>query len=78
MNFMRLLFGVRAGLPRLPSAAVEGTVRSLWAARELGGRRALDFGFAFVGLGTSDDLIAQSTAGQPDFSSAAQIEWRSR
>ena len=27
----------------LPHAAVEGTVRSLWAARELGGRRALGF-----------------------------------
>ena len=65
-------------IARLPSAALEGTVRSLWAARELGGRRALDFGFAFVGLGTSDDLIAQSTAGQPDFGSAGQIEWRAR
>ena len=50
----------------------------LWAARELGGRRALDFGYAFVGLGTSDQLIAQSRAGQPDFGVNGQIEWRAR
>ena len=65
-------------IAKLPSAAVEGTVRSLWAARELGGRRALDFGYAFVGLGTSDQLIAQSRAGQPDFGVNGQIEWRAR
>ena len=62
----------------LPHAAVEATVRALWAARELGGRRALGFAYAYVGLGTPDELIAQAQVGQPEFRSSAPPEWRSR
>lgn len=62
----------------LPHAAVEGTVRALWAGRELGSRRALSLAYAYVGLGTPEEIIAQAKIGQPDFGSVPRTEWRSR
>jgi enoyl-CoA hydratase/carnithine racemase len=58
-----------------PALAIEGTVRAIWAARELGPRQALRLGYAYVGLGTDQDSIAE---GQKLFESGARIDWRSR
>jgi enoyl-CoA hydratase/carnithine racemase len=58
-----------------PALAIEGTVRAIWAARELGHRRALELGYAFVGLGTDQDSIAE---GQKAFESGQRIDWRLR
>ena len=58
-----------------PSLAVEGTVRSIWAARELGQRQALRLGYAFVAMGTSQESIAE---GQKVFESGKRIDWRLR
>jgi len=58
-----------------PKLAIEGTVRALWAARELGSRTAARLGYAYVGLGTSQDSIAE---GQKVFESGKRIEWRGR
>jgi enoyl-CoA hydratase/carnithine racemase len=58
-----------------PALAVEGTVRSIWAARELGQRQALKLGYAFVAMGTSQESIAE---GQKIFESGKRIDWRLR
>jgi enoyl-CoA hydratase/carnithine racemase len=58
-----------------PALAIEGTVRAIWAARELGQRQALRLGYAYVGLGTDQESIAQ---GQKVFESGARIDWRLR
>ena len=58
-----------------PALAVEGTVRSIWAARELGQRQALRLGYAFVAMGTSQESIAE---GQKVFESGTRIDWRLR
>ncbi len=58
-----------------PALAIEGTVRSIWAARELGQRQALRLGYAFVAMGTSQESIAE---GQQVFESGKRIDWRLR
>jgi enoyl-CoA hydratase/carnithine racemase len=58
-----------------PQLAVQGTVRAIWAARELSNRQAVALGYAFVGLGTDQDSIAE---GQQLFESGKRIEWRLR
>jgi enoyl-CoA hydratase/carnithine racemase len=58
-----------------PALAIEGTVRAIWAARELGQRQALRLGYAYVGLGTDQDSIAE---GQKLFESGARVDWRLR
>ena len=58
-----------------PKLAIEGTVRALWGAREFGSRAAVRLGYAYVGLGTSQDSIAE---GQKVFESGTRIEWRGR
>jgi len=58
-----------------PALAVEGTVRSIWAAREFGQRQALRLGYAFVAMGTSQESIAE---GQKVFESGKRIDWRLR
>ena len=58
-----------------PQLAVQGTVRAIWAARELSNRQAVALGYAFVGLGTDQDSIAE---GQKLFESGTRIEWRLR
>jgi enoyl-CoA hydratase/carnithine racemase len=58
-----------------PALAIEGTVRAIWAARELGQRQALRLGYAYVGLGTDQESIAQ---GQKAFESGTRIDWRLR
>jgi enoyl-CoA hydratase/carnithine racemase len=58
-----------------PQLAIQGTVRAIWAARELSNRQAVALGYAFVGLGTDQDSIAE---GQKLFESGKRIEWRLR
>jgi len=58
-----------------PALAIEGTVRSIWAARELGGRQALRFGYGLVAMGTSQESIAE---GQRAFESGDRPKWKLR
>src|SRR5882762_7887883 len=58
-----------------PPLAVQGTVRAIWAAQELSRAQALDLGYAFVGMGTNQDSIAE---GQATFASGRRIQWRVR
>jgi len=58
-----------------PALAIQGTVRALWAARELGSRQAVRLGYAYVGLGTNQDSIAE---GQQLFESGKRIDWKVR
>ncbi len=58
-----------------PPLAVQATLRATWAAQELSRTQALATGFAYVGLGTSDESIAQ---GQRAFSSGRRVDWRLR
>jgi enoyl-CoA hydratase/carnithine racemase len=58
-----------------PPLAVQGTVRALWAARELSRAQALSLGYAFVGLGTSQESIR---AGQAAFAAGKRVQWKLR
>jgi enoyl-CoA hydratase/carnithine racemase len=64
--------GVIASQPQL---AIQGTVRAIWAARELSNRQAIALGYAFVAMGTNRDSIAE---GQKLFESATRIDWKLR
>ena len=57
------------------AAAVEGTVRALWAAQELGRRGALSMAPALVTLGNQPEAIAE---GQSAFTSGRRMEPRIR
>jgi len=58
-----------------PPLAVQGSLRALWAGRDLTRGQALALGYAFVGLGNSDQALAE---GQERFASGARLEWRLR
>lgn len=58
-----------------PPLAVQGTVRALWAARDLGHKQALDQAYTFIAMGTSAEGMR---AGQDQFSSGRRQEWRLR
>jgi enoyl-CoA hydratase/carnithine racemase len=58
-----------------PPLAVQGTVRALWAARELSRAQALSLGYAFVGLGTNEESIRE---GQAAFASGKRVKWKLR
>jgi enoyl-CoA hydratase/carnithine racemase len=58
-----------------PPLAVQGTVRALWAARELSRSQALSLGYAFIGLGTNPESLRQ---GQELFASGKRIQYRVR
>ncbi|HUY23091.1 MAG TPA: enoyl-CoA hydratase/isomerase family protein [Acidimicrobiales bacterium] len=55
--------------------AVQGTLRALWAGRELSRGQALGLGWAFVGLGNDPEALAE---GQQRFASGERVEWRLR
>jgi len=55
--------------------AVQGTLRALWAGRELSRGQALGLGWAFVGLGNDPEALAE---GQNRFASGERVEWRLR
>ncbi|MBS1838914.1 MAG: enoyl-CoA hydratase/isomerase family protein, partial [Actinobacteria bacterium] len=58
-----------------PSVAVQATVRTLWAARDLPGLQAVDLGNLFLELGTSIESLEE---GQAVFASGRRIEPRIR
>ncbi len=58
-----------------PPLAVQGSLRALWAGRDLTRGQALALGYAFVGLGNSDESLAE---GQERFATGARIDWRLR
>jgi enoyl-CoA hydratase/carnithine racemase len=58
-----------------PPLAVQGSLRALWAGRDLTRGQALALGYAFVGLGNSEESLAE---GQARFASGARIDWRVR
>jgi len=58
-----------------PPVAVQGTVRAIWAARELSRSQALNLGYAFIGLGTNRESIQQ---GQAAFAAGKRPQWKLR
>ncbi|MGH9211104.1 MAG: enoyl-CoA hydratase/isomerase family protein [Acidimicrobiales bacterium] len=64
-----------AAIASAPPAAVQTTVRTLWAARELTRQQVLDLGNTFLNLGMRPDALA---AGQEAFSAGRRIEPRIR
>ena len=64
-----------AAIASAPPLAVQGTLRAIWAAREMSRSQALGLGYAFIGLGTNRDSIME---GQKIFSSGKRIQWRLR
>ena len=58
-----------------PPVAVQGTVRSIWLARELGRSQALDLAKVYIGLGSDPDAIAE---GQRRFEAGPRIPPRVR
>jgi enoyl-CoA hydratase/carnithine racemase len=64
-----------AAIASAPTAAVQTTVRTLWAARELSRRQALDLGNTFLNLGMRQDTLAE---GQASFASGQRITPRVR
>ena len=64
-----------AAIAEAPALAVQGSLRALWAGRDLSRSQALALGYAFVGLGNSDEALAE---GQERFASGNRLEWRLR
>jgi enoyl-CoA hydratase/carnithine racemase len=64
-----------AAIASPPAEAVQTTVRSLWAARELSRQQALDLGPVLLTMGVSVEALAE---GQKAFSSGARITPRVR
>ena len=58
-----------------PPLAIQGTVRAIWAARELSRSQALSLGYAFIGLGTNQESIRQ---GQAAFAAGKRVQWKLR
>ncbi|MCL4423266.1 MAG: enoyl-CoA hydratase/isomerase family protein [Actinobacteria bacterium] len=58
-----------------PALSIEGTVRAVWAGRELSRTQALGVGFAFAWLGTSNETLA---AGQQAFAAGPRAHWKLR
>ncbi|MCU1463231.1 MAG: enoyl-CoA hydratase/carnithine racemase [Acidimicrobiales bacterium] len=58
-----------------PPLAIQGTLRAIWAGQEHTWKQALDLAYAYVGMGTNQDSIAE---GQRFFESGRRIEWRLR
>ena len=59
-----------AQIASAPAVAVQGTVRSIWLARELHRSQALALAKVYIGLGSDDAAIAE---GQARFESGARI-----
>ena len=58
-----------------PPLAVQGTIRALWAARDLGHKQALDTAYTWIAMGTDAEGLR---AGQESFASGKRQEWRLR
>ncbi|MCX6512837.1 MAG: enoyl-CoA hydratase/isomerase family protein [Actinobacteria bacterium] len=66
---------IAATIAASPALATQGTLRSLWMARELSRQQAIDQAYLMVGMGTSKAALAE---GQERFSSGQRMEWRLR
>jgi enoyl-CoA hydratase/carnithine racemase len=64
-----------AAIASAPAIPVQGTLRAIWAARELSRSQALSMAYAFIGLGNRPDIAAE---GQEIFASGKRIDWRLR
>jgi enoyl-CoA hydratase/carnithine racemase len=64
-----------AAIASAPPLAVQTTLRTLWAARELSRQQAIDLGNTFLGLGVRRDAMSE---GQQAFASGQRIEPRIR
>jgi len=64
-----------AAIASAPPTAVQTTVRTIWAARELSRRQALDLGNTLLNLGMTQQAMAE---GQETFSSGQRIKPRVR
>jgi enoyl-CoA hydratase/carnithine racemase len=62
-------------IARAHPTAVQGTLRALWAGRELSRSQALGLGWAFVGLGNDPGALEE---GQARFAAGERVEWRLR
>jgi len=58
-----------------PPLAVQGTIRALWAARDLGHKQALDQAYTFIAMGTAAQGMRE---GQAEFAAGRRQEWRLR
>jgi enoyl-CoA hydratase/carnithine racemase len=58
-----------------PEAAVQATVRAVWATREMTRSAGLTMAFSLVGQGTTSEALA---AGQAAFSSGQRVDWKLR
>lgn len=66
---------VAGAIAAQPPHAVQATLRSVWAARDLSPQQALDLGNVFLQLGTSAAALAE---GNKQFSSGERPTWRLR
>ncbi|HEV2310393.1 MAG TPA: enoyl-CoA hydratase/isomerase family protein [Acidimicrobiia bacterium] len=64
-----------AEIATVPPAVAQGTVRSIWLARELARSQALSMAKVYIGLGNDPDVIAE---GQRAFESGARVAPRLR
>ncbi len=67
--------GRRDAIASQPALAIQGTVRALWAAREMGGRQALGSATRTSRWARNHDSIAE---GQKTFESGKRIDWKLR
>ncbi|MEX2554821.1 MAG: enoyl-CoA hydratase/isomerase family protein [Actinomycetota bacterium] len=58
-----------------PPLAVQGTLRALWAARDLPRSQALELGYTYVKMGTNQDSLRE---GQRSFERGDRPKWRLR
>jgi enoyl-CoA hydratase/carnithine racemase len=58
-----------------PPLAIQGTVRAIWAGRELSRSQALGVAYAYVAMGTNSDSIRE---GQTAFASKKRPQWKLR
>ena len=66
---------VAGEIAKAPTLAIQGTLRALWAGRELSRRQALDLGWAFVDLGTDQSSLDE---GQATFATGTRAKPRVR
>jgi enoyl-CoA hydratase/carnithine racemase len=58
-----------------PTLAVQATLKAVWTAADLGRKRALEMGYAFVAMGMTAESLAE---GQRRFASGERVDWRLR
>ena len=58
-----------------PTIAVQGTIRAVWAARQMGSANALTQAATILTLGNQPDALG---AGNESFNSGKRIEWKLR